>query len=360
MSRSKPLMEQYKPVELCAKTILAIRECRVMHPAFADVLDRALTHYEMGSPLRILLIMGASGTGKTTLRHEICRLINQKVENDESLIPAVSLSASPPEGSNFSFRVFYEQFLFELREPLVEYKLDPKHRLEQLEDRPNMKIHRSTAAARFMLEKILRRYPPAASLIDEAQHLGRNANLAKSIEHMDVVKSLSEVGSTKLMLFGTLQAQSLQHLNGQLSRRIKAIELKPYDASKKGIQDFWSTFKSICVHLKLPMDVDVTSAAYLRNASGGAIGILSEWLQEAAETAILDKDDTITLDHLKETQPAKETLDLIAGEVFSHEIGKSKRRDSLSRTVAAKSKKAAGRRPGKRKSKKRDEVGVTA
>lgn len=358
MSQPKPLNKQYKPVELNSKTISTIRDCRVMHPAFADALERALSHYEIGSPKRILLVLGASGTGKTTLRHEIDRLINLKVARDEKLMPPVSLSAAPPEGSSFSFRVFYEQFLFELREPLVEYKMDPEDRIKQLEERPGMRVHRSTAAARFALEKILRRYPPAASLIDEAQHLGRNTNVEKAIEHMDVIKSLSEVGSTKLILFGTLQAQSLQHLNGQLSRRIKAIELRPYDGSKGGIRAFWSTFRSICTHLKLPIDLDVTSAPYLRASTGGAIGILSEWLQEAAEIAILAKDSSITMGHMKASQPAKETLDLIAGEVYAHEIGKKNRRKSLSRSRAEKSKKLASRkRPGKRGSKKRDAVG---
>ena len=362
MSSRTPYFRDYEPSVLSPDTIESIRNCLVKHPRFGAALDQVLSHVQMGSPSRIVLVLGASGVGKTTLRHASRALIGEWVKSTNGPYGPVSMSAAPPEGSSFSFRAFYEQVLHAMNEPLVEFKMPPEERLEQLRRKPGVRINRSTASARFVLEKALIRKAPPALLIDEAQHLGRDASLKQSVKNMDVIKSLSEVGATKLILFGTLQARSLQHLNGQLSRRIKPAMLMPYELTETGHQDFWLTFVSICKHVRLSTDIGSEHAKYLHESTAGCVGILSEWLQEAAETAIGSSSKTVQIEHFQATQPAQETLDLIRTEELEYENGKSKRKRQIRRCRKKGKRKRCGEnsKPGKRTPTKRDRAGESS
>lgn len=352
--KTREFYDEYSPTTLDKTFLDDLRSCIISHPHFSWIMDKILNHVVMGDPKRILLILGASGTGKSTLSRAANSTIAKWTAAKDDVSPPVWLEAPPPEGSSYSFRPFYEELLHGMKEPLPGYKIDPAEARQRRQKRKGRRAIRSTSGARQYVTSELRNMSIPAILVDEAQHFGRSANPTERVDAMDVIKSITELNKTKMVFFGTHEARKLEHLNGQLSRRVKTVHFMPYDLDEDGHKAFFSTFVSICTEVRMPIRLGREHIQFLHDNTLGAVGLLCQWLDDAAQEAIGNKDKIITVDHLAETTPEAITLDLIRKESADYR----KQHGVRHRRIKKQLNKAMRRsRPGRRKPKARDAAG---
>ena len=252
------------------------------------------------------------------------------------------------------------QLLEAMNEPLPEEKLNPERRIEALQRgnfTPNLK---STGDIRLYLDKVLKERPPSAILLDEAQHLGRSAGRKQRIEHMDVAKSLADVASTKIVMFGTPESSRLLDLNSQLSRRVKPIRFELYKETENDLKQFLKSYITLCKGLRIPINVGVDELPFLFRRTVGSVGLLSEWIREAGEEALICGDSIIEKRHMQLTAPKEETLALMQAEMKLYYKNWPKPEKAESKKAKpSKKTKSAGPQVGRRKRKRRDKSGLT-
>lgn len=90
----------------------------------------------------------------------------------------------------------------------------------------------------------------------------------------------------------------------------------------------------------------------------GSVGLLSDWIREAGEEAILIGDTEIGKKHFKLTKPKQETLALMSAEMQLY-YDRSQLADTRKSKSSQKSTKRKGR-VGQRKKNQRDKAGLSA
>jgi len=361
MTTKLPFYKTYESRQLDGDLLLDLDNFVVQHPHFFDAYHRVLTHIQIGNKDKILLVQAPTGTGKTTLREKVHHSVQRWASEDLKREPPITVSVLPPEGSTFSFRAFYMQLLEAMNEPLPDEKLNPERRREVLQKdhfTPNLK---STGDIRLYLDKVLRERPPSAILLDEAQHLGRSAGRKQRIDHLDVAKSIADVSSSKVVMFGTPESSRLLDLNSQLSRRVKPIRFELYKNTEGDLKKYYKSYLTLCKGLKIPIDVGAENLSYLYRRTMGSVGLLSEWIREAGEEALIIGDKTIERRHLDLTGPKKATLSLMKAEMKLYfDQRPDSENDKPRKSKHAKKGKKRATRVGQRNRNKRDKAGVSS
>lgn len=277
------------------------------HPHLLDARDRLMAAIRGMEPNSLILVMGPTGVGKTTLARKVKQLlISEQLEDmrtDHGRMPAISVEAVAPESGNFSMRDFFRRLLRQGAEPLIDRKLKGQSVEEEgTPARPFIPGPRTTGAEyQYAVEQFLRYRRPAAVLIDDAQHLGIMASGRKLEVQLDVMKSIADRGLTILVLFGTYGLLPFRNLSGQLSRRSMDIHLqryRPEDPQQREI--FLNVFRAFGPQLPFrePPDL-VRHADYLCERSIGLVGVVKDWLMRTLAAVLEGGKKTLTLRDLE-------------------------------------------------------------
>ena len=289
-----------------------------------DLLVAAINEAPAGT---IVMVVGPTGVGKTTLRLKIQQVLSEQGEpcmkTDPSRLPFVAVEAAAPDNGNFNWRDHYRRTLVELSEPMLDCKLKPKwiHFAHDSQGQQLVRPDASAAQLRQALESAVQHRRPAAILIDEAQHLTRMASGRRLADQLEVIKSLANCTRTVHVLLGTYDLLAFRHLNGQLSRRSLDIHFRRYSAeSQDDIRVFKSTVLTFQRHLPLDEQPDLLPLwELLYERSVGCIGILKEWLDRALIAALREGCKTLTARHLEATALSAARCEKIAVEAHEGE-----------------------------------------
>jgi energy-coupling factor transporter ATP-binding protein EcfA2 len=276
------------------------RDYTIAHPRLVAARDALVGAIHERAPNSLILVLGPTGVGKTTLRLKIEQLMITEMladlRADPGRLPVVSVECIAPESGTFSWRDHFRRLLLEMEEPLVDYKLNP-----DAPARVGNRVVKFLPSARaagseyhYAVELALRFRRPVAVLIDEAQHLARMGSGRRLSDQLDVIKSIANRTGTIHVLLGTYELLAFRNLSAQLSRRSIDIHFQRYRADDSGDRRmFLTVLRSFEQHLPLAQPPDLVNEwEYLYERSIGCVGVLKDWLVRAL-TRVLARNATV-------------------------------------------------------------------
>ena len=169
------------------------RAYTMAHPRLLAARETLLSAIHEMAPNSLILVMGPTGVGKTTLRAKVEQMLTTEMlpelGADPVRLPVVSVECIAPESGTFSWRDHFRRLLLQMDEPLVDYKLNPEAPV-RMGDRATRFLPGVRAAGsqfHHAAERALRFRRPAAVLLDEAQHLARMSSGRRLSDQLDVL-----------------------------------------------------------------------------------------------------------------------------------------------------------------------------
>ncbi|BAY33693.1 AAA ATPase [Nostoc carneum NIES-2107] len=206
----------------------------LMHPNLKTAFDKAYRSIREPAGASIILVIGPSGVGKSTLQ----RLLRKKIleeslaqmETDPGWIPIVCVEAPAPAKGTFRWKNFYRIILIAVDEPGIDQKISYNFDgIRRGSDGQLVVAGRATEdSLRIAMEKALVHRKPYTLAVDEFQHIGKMAGEQLLQAHMDCVKSAVNTTNVPWTGFGTYQLLDFLELSPQLSRRTKVIHFPRY------------------------------------------------------------------------------------------------------------------------------------
>jgi hypothetical protein len=261
----------------------------VAHPRLVDAKDRLLAAIRECAPNSVILVLGPTGVGKTTLRTRVEQILTAEslaaLHADPARLPVVSVEAVAPPSGSFNWRDHFRRMLYEMNEPLI----DQKRKMEGCDGdgfMPGIKAHGEEY--HYAVEQALRYRRPRAVLVDEAQHLAKMASGRRLLDQLDVIKSIANRTGTVHVLFGTYDLLAFRNLSGQLSRRSVDVHFCRYRAGdSEDRRTFLNVLGSFERQMPLPEPPElVANWEFLYERSIGCVGVLKEWLVRALAAAL--------------------------------------------------------------------------
>jgi energy-coupling factor transporter ATP-binding protein EcfA2 len=307
----------------------------VAHPSLIAAKEELIAAIHDSAPNSLILVLGPTGVGKTTLRLKIEKMLAQNLSaelaSDPTRLPVVSLEAVAPESGVFNWRDHFRRLLWSIQEPLVPYKIDPDRNTAGDSIRPFRPGTQPTSADyQHAVEQALRHRRPAAVLIDEAQHLAKVPAGRRLADQLDVLKSIASRTGTIHVLFGTYDLLAFRNLSAQLSRRCFDIHFRRYQVSRER-RTFLGVLRSFGEHLPLPDAPDLLKDwDYLYERSLGCVGVLKEWLNRALAATARQDGRTLTRETLAGCALSISQCDRMLAEILEGERQLTERRDQIS------------------------------
>ena len=275
----------------------------IAHPLLLEMKERLLSAIKSAAPGSLILVLGPTGVGKTTLRLKVEQLLTQallpSLESDRGRIPFVSVNTMAPLNGNFSWKDHFARLLRQMNEPLIDDKLNGERNSRgQFTSAP-----RAGFELQYAVEQALHYRRPVAVFLDEAQHLGRIASGRKLADQLDVVKSMASQTKIVHVLLGTYELLAFRNLSGQLSRRSLDIHFRRYRCEDtRDLEIFRNILLTFQAQFPLPEPCDLSLwMDLLYERSIGCVGILKEWLMRALAAALAEGKRTLHKRHLEET-----------------------------------------------------------
>ena len=288
------------------------RSYTIAHPWLVQA-HAALLHAIHEMPRNsLILLLGPTGVGKTTLRAKIEQLLVTEtlpdLKADSGRLPVVSVECAAPESGTFSWRDQFRRLLLQMDEPLIDYKINPEAPVriggKVMGFMPSAKA--AGSEYRYAVEKALRFRRPVAVLIDEAQHLARVGSGRRLADQLDVIKSIANLTGTVHVLLGTYELLAFRNLSAQLSRRSVDLHFPRYRADHPDERRmFLTVLRSFEQQLPLSEPPDLVQEwEYLYERSIGCVGVVKDWLVRTLTGVFTRGATTLTLADLRAHAPS--------------------------------------------------------
>ena len=248
-----------------------------------------------------MLLVGASGVGKTTLVRELVRELNEAVEKDPWTVRAICIRAPSAHGSKYGWKDLYRRWSGGIGEPLPDRKVSRKRIVSGSgSDRSRGSFLQGTVdVMRSSVFKSTVERGIEVVFVDEAANLVLNEQGRTLRDRLDILRDMSDEsseeetildeGSFSIVLFSTFRIVEggVLNLSPELIRRMGKIDFSRYDPEAAvGSEDFLS-YRDIVKALldQIPEEMrptlSVENLKQLLGRSVGCVGILCKWILRA-------------------------------------------------------------------------------
>jgi energy-coupling factor transporter ATP-binding protein EcfA2 len=263
------------------------------HPRLVAARDTLLNAVHERAPNSLILVLGPTGVGKTTLRMRIEQLLvtelSVELTADSGRLPVVSIECIAPESGAFSWRDHFRRLLLQMDEPLLDYKLCPRTSLHIGNRIPTFMPNAKAVGSeyRHAVERALCYRRPITVMLDEAQHLATVGSPRRLSDQLDIIKSIANCTGIVHVLLGTYGLLSFRNLSAQLSRRSVDIHFPRYRADDpEDRKTFLTVLRSFEQQLPLSEPPELVKEwEYLYERTIGCVGVLKDWLVRALTSA---------------------------------------------------------------------------
>lgn len=273
----------------------------VAHHLLREVYEDLLQAIRYPAGTSLILVVGPTGVGKTTLLQRVAKQLIEDASADPTAlpghIPVISMEAPSPDSGNFSWKDYFTRALLASDEPLLANKMTYVRGMRRNEQ-GQLIIERTltTPDLRHVLEQCLQHRRPRAFIVDEAQHFKKMVSGRRLLDQMDTLKSLANMTQTVHVLVGTHELLGLMNLSAQLARRSFTLQFPRYRAENlEDLKEFKKLLRTFQRHLPLCEEPDLVSHYdYFYEQCLGCTGMLKTLLNKALGAALEQGEQTLT------------------------------------------------------------------
>ena len=347
--------------------ISTYRDLVLDHACFNRVLTEVERSLAPGMPPQIVMLLGPTGVGKTSVIESVKR---RCVASGARVAHATCLPVRDGRGYTFG-RTHWKLITEALDDPFSDEHASPDavgHRL-----RSGARRDGAASADEYRLGVLasLRERGLRAVVLDEAQHMVRVPSARSQADQLDVIKDCVDRTQISHLLSGTYELAVMVAPSEQLARRSWVVHFPPYGASEDSDQlAFQKIFGQLVV--ALPLEEPKRSWEELRNhlvdvyvGSAGCVGILKDWLVKALQLALATKKEFVDWPLMDQCRLPDSDLFKIADEIRAYRDVEKKTRADIEKVLGVTravsgggtKRRSSSRKPGKR-SPARDPVGL--
>lgn len=323
LERKHPILTEEFTID---DKIRRFKRIKIVHPKMKEVMSELKSLIKRPSGNEIIMVLGPSGVGKSTLIHELKKeMINEsmdELERDKTILPFVSVELISPDSGVFNWKDFYVRVLQAMEEPLIDKKIIYE---DEVGIKKKMRVREgsyfTSPELRRSLENAFYYRKPKVFIIDEAQHFIKVPSARKYLDQLDSLKSLSNLTKVPQILAGTYELKNFVNLNGQLARRTLDIQFPRYDLSnEQDLINFLGVIKGLLECLPIEKNPDLLDYwDFLYERTIGCVGILKDWLTRSLKLALEKNEHILEIEHLRQTAMSINKISKLLDEVSQGE-----------------------------------------
>lgn len=326
-----------------AEKILArIRRDNFMHPRFAETYHRVRAHVVFGQPGAVVMILGATRVGKTTLS----KLLETNLTGGSAVqgtdIPLIRVEAATTDRGFISSKYLCLRMLQALRHPFY----DGEGYKPRWSD--------SETTLRTHLDRALRSRATKYMFIDEAHHLLRNKNARNIGAALDTLKCLANEAGVTLVLFGGYELLSTCFESAHLNGRSTIVDFQNYQINEDDIATYDAILSSIDPYLPwLKGQSLITHRQLIYDGTLGCYGLLIHWITAAVAEMAASGAKALSARHFVATRLKEQLVpiqeDMAIGAQLMHRLDSGIKRSPAHAKSTQVSRTGRKRKPGVRK-----------
>ena len=345
------------------------RRLVLRHPLLDDALASVKRGVAPGLSPQIVLLLGPTGVGKTTLVDSLVR------PSDSASVPAIKATCPPPRGPRgYDFSRMHWRLLAEgARSAFPEDHLSPDLVAARLRSGGGRCDGGSTIDEyRFGVLDLIRARSPRAVVLDEAQHMTHVPSARTQADQFDVIKDCVDRTTVPHLLVGTHELSVMVAVSEQVGRRSLVVHFEPYRFSDAVQRDaFQRIFGQLVAALPLsdPKRSWSELGAHLTDiyfGSAGCVGVLKDWLCRGLQVALEEQKTFLDWPLMSQSRLSPKALSSIVEPIRAYRESKVPDLQDIARALdpdfavsTTRPRPSARPKPGKRKPA-RDPVGLPA
>jgi flagellar biosynthesis GTPase FlhF len=281
----------------------------IMHRNLKQVYDHLYRIVLNPAGASLILVMGPSGVGKSTLlallKRKILEASSPQMEIDLGWYPIICVEAPAIKGG-FRWRPFYKEILLAVDEPCIENKITyDEDCFRRNKDGKLIVATRATEdSLRLAARKVCLHRRPYTLAVDEFEHIGIAAAEDEIEAHMHCAKGFINESKVPWTTFGTYEMLDFLEINDQLSQRDRIIHFPRYLLERdEDVAEFKRVLEQLLRRMPLQKTPELTPQLFELCYMGsiGKIGTLINWLLSAYDLCLSESSETLHLAHLEET-----------------------------------------------------------
>lgn len=276
----------------------------IAHPRLEEAMKAVRTNVNSTNRSVMITVVGPSGIGKSLLasklKTEIVAQAAPQLAGDRECIPVGSIQlVVPDKRQSFDFKEMVRTLLL-IFDPIG---IDRKMTVDEIYKSPLLQNRARAATASGQLDALvnaIQKRRPRAIILDEAHALAYSSAKAEE-NHLGRLKSVINLALTPFVLLGTYPLLAYGHLAPEILRRRKLIHFRRYlpDVGED-LQTYADIVATLEKALPIPSCGDFTrDMEFMFLGSLGCVGLLKQWMADALDLAIANKDRKIRRSHLE-------------------------------------------------------------